>query len=240
MMDDEINRIKLAVKDALQHFDFEKLQEQQPTRQQLIEYKQVSVVLDVGANIGQYASKVRQQGFQGRIISFEPMSKEFRLLCHFVSNDPNWSCKQLAIGAYDGVCTINIAGNSYSSSILPMLKRHIDNAPDSAYVDREMVWIARLDSIKDEIVKSNERVYLKMDVQGYEMEVLKGAPSMLKQVEIIELELSVSPLYENQVLYEPMMNYLSDLGFDLVCMERGFSDLFSGEVLQFDGIFIRR
>ncbi|KQL50088.1 hypothetical protein AN963_02655 [Brevibacillus choshinensis] len=224
----------------MQDFDFANLYLEFSIRCKLIEYKNISLVLDVGANTGQYVGSLRQQGYGGTIVSFEPLAEEFARLSENASHDPNWNCKQIALGSYNGLCEMNRAGNSYSSSILPMLDLHVLNAPDSEYVGKETVSITRLDSLGQETIGENERIYLKIDTQGYELEVLKGAERMLPKVEAVELELTVVPLYDRQVLYQQLIKYMDIMGFDLVWMERGFSDQTTGEVLQFDGIFLRR
>lgn len=236
----QLESYKAAVKEVLKNFDFTVLPSEISIRNQLIAHRNISLVLDVGANTGQYASLLRGQGYQGRILSFEPLAAEFEQLKQNAAEDPQWDCKQLALGSYNGSCEINRAGNSYSSSILPMLERHIINAPDSHYVGKELISIARLDSLEGEIANPHDRVYLKIDTQGYEMEVLKGAVRFLDRVSVLELELSVVPLYERQVLYQQMIQHLDLLDFDLVWVEKGFSELDSGEILQFDGIFLKR
>ncbi|MGG1664103.1 FkbM family methyltransferase [Brevibacillus sp. NRS-1366] len=240
LTESELLHFKTLAKNTLQDFDFDRLHVQFSIRCQLIEYKNISLVLDVGANTGQYVGTIRQQGYVGNILSFEPLSEEFAQLSENASQDPKWECKHMALGSYNGLCEMNRAGNSYSSSILPMLDKHLSNAPDSIYVGKETVSISRLDSLGQEILGGHERIYLKIDTQGYEMEVLKGCERVLDKVEAIELELSVVPLYDRQILYQQLIQYLDILGFDLVWMERGFSDQTTGEVLQFDGIFLRR
>jgi FkbM family methyltransferase len=232
--------LKHAVRTALDSRKFDWVFRQFPSRPQLIADKQIALVLDVGANTGQYATKLRQQGYRGRIVSFEPLSKEFAQLRQRASSDPHWDCKQVALGSTEGYTIINIAGNSYSSSLLPMLDRHVIGAPDSRYVGRETIAITRLDSLQPSLMQAHERVYLKLDVQGYELEVLKGAGRTLHQVDIIEMELSLVPLYQHQLLYPAMIDYVERLGFDLLYLEGDFADYTTGEVLQVNGIFVRR
>src|SRR5271155_5120319 len=90
-----------------------------------LESHQVDVILDVGANSGQYATGLRRAAFKGRIVSFEPLSGPFSLLERKASKDPLWVCRQCALGDFDGTISINVAGNAgASSSVLPMLKIH--------------------------------------------------------------------------------------------------------------------
>ena len=237
---ESLQRCKQAARDLLTHLDFERFYREISIRIPLMASQNISLVLDVGANIGQFASRIRRQGYTGRIVSFEPLAKEFAQLQENAADDPGWECRHTALGSFNGTGEINRAGNSYSSSLLPMLERHIAHAPDSAYVGKEEISIARLDSLAEEIIRKDDRVYLKIDTQGYEMEVLKGSGNILGQVVLIELELTVVPLYENQVLHAEMAEHLNRLGYDLVWAEKGFSVPKTGEVLQFDGIFLRR
>ena len=102
-----------------------------------------------------------------------------------------------------------------------------------------MTTLARLDSIANDILRAEDDVYLKMDVQGYELPALEGAAQTLRQVVAIEVELSLVPLYERQALVHEVMGYLSDRGFEPVWLEKVLVDSQSGRLLQVDGLFVR-
>ena len=199
----------------------------------------IVLVLDVGANVGQYAQLVRREGYKGRIVSFEPGSAAFAGLNAAASSDPLWSAEQLALGSRDDSVDLNVAGNSQSSSILPMLDVHLKSAPESAYVGVETVLIRRLDSLRKTLGLGEGPTLLKMDVQGYEMETLKGASETLACVQIVECELSLADLYDGQASMTGVIELLRQLGFGLVALDRGFADR-HGELLQLDGLFVRR
>lgn len=201
--------------------------------------RRINVVLDVGANIGQYASEMRQYGYRGRIISFEPMADEFKRLVDATKDDPQRECFQLALGNSDGPQLFNVAGNSYSSSLLPMCSAHREAAPQSAYKATQEVSVARLDTIAQKILAPSDRIWLKLDVQGYELEVLHGATQTLSQVQVVECELSLVPLYEGQALFSQMVEYFESHGFTLVSLESGFSDPRTCRLLQLESIFVR-
>lgn len=103
----------------------------------------IDILIDVGANIGQYARGVRADGFQGRIISFEPLRAAFKILEANARQDGNWVAVNKAIGDRSGSAEINVAGNSWSSSLLAMQPRHLDSAPESRYVAKERLESAR-------------------------------------------------------------------------------------------------
>jgi FkbM family methyltransferase len=209
-------------------------------RQRILSTLGVTLVLDVGANVGQYASSLRAYGYEGRILSFEPLSQAFATLAARSADDPRWSCLRTAIGDRDGEADVHVAGNSYSSSLLPMLDLHLANAPDSAYRGQERVPIHRLDSLQSHWSSAAECLFLKVDVQGFEKDVLHGAPLTLERVVAVEAELSLAPLYAGQALFAEMVGFLDHAGFHLVSVEPTFADVRTGHLLQVDGIFARR
>lgn len=200
---------------------------------------QVDVVLDVGASEGFFGTKLRNSGYKGRIISFEPLYTSYKKLLSISDKDNFWQTLNTAIGNFDGEVLINISGRETSSSILPMLPSHIAVAPESSYIAHKEVKIRRLDSLFDDLITLNNRVYLKIDVQGYERSVLEGAVEILKIVEMIEVEVSMVPLYEGSILFAEMIRKLDDIGFYLISWEDVLVDPQTEYVLQSDCIFAR-
>ena len=96
-----------------------------------------------------------------------------------------------------------------------------------------------LDSLAASDFEPQDSIWLKLDVQGYERSVLDGAERLLGSVKAIEVEMSLQPLYEGQILYLPMIEFLLDRGYTLASVAPGFQDERSGRVLQFDGVFLR-
>jgi FkbM family methyltransferase len=209
--------------------------------QRLLAYHNIDLVFDVGANIGQYAKLLRELGYSGRIVSFEPLSSAYSQLKAVSEKDPLWEiAPQTAIGNQEGEIIINIAGNSYSSSALPMLDAHLESAPESAYSGSETVKLSRLDTIAKDYIKSETKsIFLKIDVQGLEKQVLEGATAILPLVKGIKLELSLVPLYEGQVLFKEMIDIVEKLGYELYGIEPGFTAEKTGRMLQMDGIFFK-
>lgn len=201
----------------------------------------VNVILDVGANSGQYAARLRAAGFAGRIVSFEPLSGPFSELEARAARDPLWECRRCALGDSDGTISINVAGNSgESSSVLPMLKAHEEAFPPANYVGAEEVPIRRLDSIAAEILGPTDVAFLKIDVQGFEKQVLAGADSTVNRSCVgMQLELSFLPLYEGGMLIREALDIAYSLGFTLTGLSPCFTDLRNGRTLQADGIFFR-
>jgi FkbM family methyltransferase len=201
----------------------------------------VDLVLDVGANTGQYSSFLREFGYRGKVVSFEPLLSAYEQLLKRSRKDPNWIViPRTAVGERSGEITLHISGNSQSSSVLNMLDAHLFSAPESSYVGEQQVAICRLDEIARCYVEAARSSYLKIDVQGYESQVLDGASGILPLITGIQIELSLVPLYERQMLYRAMIDKLDALGYELHAVLPVFSDARSGRLLQMDGIFIRK
>ena len=206
----------------------------------VLKHHNIEMVLDIGGNIGQFSQKLRVSGYENEILSFEPLSKEHLALQKNASNDHKWSVYQrCAVGAYDGQVIINIAKNSVSSSILPMLDAHRNAAKNSEYIEEEVTPIWTLDSIfkKNQIVFGN--YFIKIDTQGYEAEVLDGGKESIANASGILVELSTLPLYKGQILWQQLVGRLEALGFSLWGINPGFTDSKTGRLLQFDAVFMR-
>lgn len=209
-------------------------------RKQILDSYEIDTVLDVGANSGQFAQLIRSDlGYVNRIISFEPLSSAFDLLKANAEEDPNWDVFNLALGSIEEKRMLNIAGNSFSSSLLEMLPAHVESVPESRYIGTEVLEVKRLDSIFGDICRPTDRVFMKIDTQGFESEVLKGAENSLKQIDTVQMEMSLVPLYKGELLFNELCMLMSEKGYILVALETGFSDQDSGQVLQIDGIFHR-
>jgi FkbM family methyltransferase len=201
----------------------------------------IDVVFDVGANYGKFAEKLRDAGFSGRIVSFEPSTAAHESLNKQALGDANWViAPRMALGDQDGTITLNLAANSASSSVLPMLPAHAAADPESRYIGSENVDLRTLDSVEKDFVTKAERIFLKLDVQGFEHKVLQGAEEFLNRVLGIQIELSLLPLYEGEHLFDPMLHYLEDLGYDLWSVIPGFVDPATSRLLQVDAIFFRK
>ena len=200
----------------------------------------VDLLLDVGANKGQFAREVREAGYSGCIVSFEPLADEHLLLQSAARRDKNWEiAPRMAVGAVAGNTTINVSKNRWSSSLLPMLPRHSDAAPSSIYVGQEEVPVIRLDDYLERSPKANGPIALKIDAQGFEGHILEGAARSMNRVSLIFLEMSLAPLYEGAMSFLDLFGYIHGLGFRCVAISPGFVDPRTSEMLQVDGLFLR-
>jgi FkbM family methyltransferase len=205
--------------------------------QLLFSQLQIDLVVDVGANTGQFAHQCRAAGYKGEIISFEPSATAHAGLLRCAAADPLWNvADRMALGAADGEIEINIAANSFSSSILPMLDSHLSAAPASRYLHKEKVPLRRLDDV---LVAGGRNIFLKLDVQGYEPQVLAGATQLLAHTLAIQLEMSLVPLYEGELLMPEICAAMAGSGFELWDFEPSFRNPITGRLLQIDGIFTR-
>lgn len=208
-------------------------------RARLISHLGATLVLDVGAHLGDWSYQLRRAGYEGRIVSFEPLAAGYARLEAAAASDPNWVCRRIAVGDRDGTVEMNVSENPQSSSLLSISERHRRSAPESAYVSRERVPMTRLDTIWDELATSSDRVFIKLDVQGFELHALRGAEASLASVVGMHVELSLVPLYEDGPLYLEVVENLRDRGFRLAGVDPVLEDAETGELLQMDGIFVR-
>jgi FkbM family methyltransferase len=225
----ELSRANLITSDVLQ-------------TKRLLDHHEIDLVFDVGANCGQYGSFLRECGYAGKIVSFEPLSSVYAQLLDLSKKDPLWNvAPRIAIGDRNDEITINIAGNnSQSSSALKMLDAHLKAAPESAYCGSERVKLRRLDDIAQKYIEKNNKVFLKIDVQGLEKQVIEGTKGILSTIKGIQVELSLVPLYQDQLLFQDTINLMGELDYDLHSVVPNFIDNATGRVLQMDGIFFRR
>ncbi|MGH8028408.1 MAG: FkbM family methyltransferase [Arenimonas sp.] len=210
-------------------------------RRLLLERAGIDAVLDVGANAGQYATELRTDlGWRGRIVSFEPLAAAYKVLAARAAEDGQWDAHPYALGDSNGSARIGVAGNSYSSSLLEMLPAHVDAAPESAFVGFETIQARRLDSVIDEVCPAPARLYLKLDVQGFERQVLAGAQATLARVRVLQLEMSLTPMYAGAASFGELHALLESRGLVLFGLEPGFARRDSGQLLQVDGLYCPR
>ena len=208
-------------------------------RAELIAERAIDAVVDVGANEGLFAKRLRDEGFTGRIVSFEPLSSAFVLLALASAPDPKWECLRLALGATTGEATLNVAGNLASSSFLPMDRELTEAEPRLAYVGREECSLSTLDILAPDLFQPEERLYLKLDVQGFELEVLRGAEATLEHVVVLDVELSQTQLYEGAPLMDEVVAYLAERDYVLLGTEPAYVHPRTGETVQLNGLFVR-
>lgn len=205
----------------------------------LMHTNSIDLVFDIGANIGQYAQRIRALGYRGDIVSFEPMGEAYQQLRARAATDSRWQTVHTGVGHYDGTAVINISTNSYSSSILDILPLHIESAPDAVYTRQEPIYVQRLDSLIDQFYQPGKNLFVKIDTQGFERQVFEGSQKSLDKIRGFQMELSLQPLYKGETLIQEMIVLLRQQGFTLKLMESGYCNDRTGELIQVEGYFFR-
>lgn len=178
----------------------------------LMRRERIDTVLDVGANSGQFAEGLRQAGFAGRILSFEPVRRDFEAASQRMRGDPLWTGLRLALGDADGTAMINVVPSlTVMNSLLAPLAA-------SRPIEAELVQIRRLDGLLPDLLPDLEasRILLKMDTQGYDLRCFAGAEGCLGAVRALYSELSVLPLYAGSPHYLESLARYEAAGFALV------------------------
>jgi FkbM family methyltransferase len=206
-------------------------------RRDLFERRAIDLVVDVGANAGQYGLALRHEGFAGRLVSLEPVAEAYAQLRRVAEADGAWTALRLAASDADGEVTLHVTEDTRSTSVLARNERFAGKPGWSPRAD-ERAPARRLDGLADELIRPGERPYLKLDVQGYERQVLEGAGEALGRFEGLELELSVHALYEGQTSLTEMLPLLADRGFRRVNLEPILLDD-DGLLVELDGVFAR-
>ena len=199
----------------------------------------VQTLLDIGANRGQYGQLMRRAGYTGDIVSLEPVSDAFAKLEAASAADARWSILRAGAGATAGTMPIHVAGNSVSSSFLPMGDRHLELAPQSAYTRVEEVPVTTVADVLTERSIDPRTTMLKADVQGYEAAVLDGAGDALGELAVLQLELGLLELYEGQPLLSEIVARLEAAGHTLWTFFPAFYDKANGRMWWADGLFVR-
>jgi FkbM family methyltransferase len=198
----------------------------------------IDLVVDAGANVGQYAEGLRGQGYRGRIVSLEPIPAAFRQLKAKAEKSAEWEAHNIALGERDGEAELNVCDISEVSSLLPATGAA--TTASWTATNKQKVGIRTLDTLLPEIERGGERVYLKLDVQGYERQALAGAEQVLGRIVALEIESSTIPLYEGEWLFPEAVSRVSEKGFRVFSIEPVVVDHLSGEVLQFEILFARQ
>src|SRR5262245_37551155 len=200
----------------------------------------IDLVLDVGANTGQYASHLVGIGYAGRILSFEPQSEAHAELTLRARAHPRWQvAPRCCLGEREGEVESHLSRNSISSSVLPIAAAHTAISPEAGYVGSERVPLHRLDPLAREALATSRATLLKIDVQGYERQVLDGAPETLARARGLQVEMSLRPVYEGQMLFRPMLEWIAARGFEPARFTPAFIDPMTGRWLQADVLFFR-
>lgn len=248
---DQLRKLMPAPKNAITHVD---LKNQTKALKEfanlqivwILKNYGVECVLDVGANIGQYASSLREHGYEGQIVSFEPVPEYHAKLLERSAPDPRWHVIPAALGTYDGEIQMRVQGQT-SSALTTSSNYGVENFKSLAkHANDELttVKVNRLDSILGGILDSigvdsgATRIYLKLDTQGFDLEAFRGAGTYLDSIVAMQSELAVIKIYEGMPGMADALNEYQKAGFQIsgifpVTVHKG------GRVVEFDGILVK-
>lgn len=229
--------MKQFLKNAVRALGFE-VRRIEPGRDlpSFVHSQSISLVLDVGANVGQFAMHLRERGYDGKIVSFEPISDVFSQLSKNAANDRNWQIVNSALGAASGSTTINVSEETVFSSILRQTDYAVDSFAGARPTRQEEIKLLKLDEVFD---YPGERILLKIDTQGYERDVLEGAANSLRSIEAVWLELPIVHLYQGVWGLEEAVSYMSERGF-ILSQIAPVNARWEDPVLEVDCLFRRR
>ena len=171
----------------------------------------VDLLIDVGANVGQFGREVRDRGYAGEILSFEPISTVFGELKAEIGDDPLWKARQSALGSSAGSADINVSEFTVFSSMRRLNDTGLEFDNRARAVRTETVEVARLDEVMASIPA--QQVFLKIDTQGFEREVLLGATDTLKRCIGVQLELAAEHIYDKIWPMHEAIAFMNQEGF---------------------------
>jgi FkbM family methyltransferase len=198
-----------------------------------------NLVIDVGANSGQWAKYLRSQGYRKTLLSIEPTKKAFGRLLNISKNDDLWIPLNVAIDLKESTRKILVSNNDgLSSSFFDLLDEHKYAAPNVQLTESETVKTQTLKSIIAKYFFPN--IYIKIDVQGAELLVLQSiSDSYYEYILAVEIEVSLVETYESSPLIEEIMQFMRSKSFRPYRIENGLARPNFGQQVQMDIIFLR-
>lgn len=192
-------------------------------------------VLDVGANVGQFAVASANLLPNARVHSFEPEPKSVARLRKNVSGLENVTVYPFALGDCEGEAALHVYSESQMSSILPLAGR--DAYPDAQELYEAKVKVSTLDLVFAD-VELQPPVLLKLDVQGYEAQTIRGGAKTLECIDYIVLEAGFKPRYEGESLFMDIVRMMEEYGFRFESPVNCAAPS-NGEILEMDALFVR-
>jgi FkbM family methyltransferase len=179
-------------------------------RRSAITLGKCTVIVDGGANSGQWSKRARRDFSAIKIISFEPLSEAFRLLDLSSSDDKNWLVRKEGLGSVNGVRTMFVSSNEGMSSSYQKPTNHLMEFKTVTFVRQEAAEIRRLDTYEELYGQS---IYLKLDIQGAEWDAIQGCTGLLEDISAIEVETSLESMYEGDQSHYELIPKIIALGY---------------------------
>lgn len=192
----------------------------------VLEHYKIDLVIDVGANQGQFASSLRQYGYKGEILSFEPVTNTYNILQQTRGNDPLWKTEKMALGNKPERKEIRIPNSTGMTSFLTASDYAIKTFPTEIkdYVTETIDITTLEDYVEKNKLPLSKRIFLKIDTQGFDMNVLLGAQKLLPNIVGVSTELSFIQTYENMPTYLDVLTFLKNNNFVVSNMFQVFFD----------------
>jgi len=204
---------------------------------------EIDCVLDVGAHQGEFSGFLRDLDYTGDIISFEPVAASFSTLTRARALDKRWRGHNIALGAEDGQLEMNIyAGSVFNSFLKPAEHGTTRFRDDTQVVRVDKVPVRRLESVIDELLaaRPGARIFLKMDTQGYDLHVVRGAGRRLDAILALQTELAARPTYEGMPSLPDALAELGRLGFEVTGIFPVARELDHLRVIEFDCVMCHK
>jgi FkbM family methyltransferase len=200
----------------------------------------VNCVIDAGANHGQYARRLRRAGYKGHIVSFEPVAETFERLQASAARDPRWSVHRCALGREESVVTMNVVPGTLSSVLTPTQFGY-DRYHQLHDATTEDVPVRRLDALLDELVEpvAEPRPYLKLDTQGFDLEVFAGLGDRVREFRGLQSEVAVMQIYDGMPMMPEAIATYEAAGFEITALYPVSRQSRTGRVVEFDCVMVR-
>ncbi|MDB5482522.1 MAG: methyltransferase FkbM family [Caulobacteraceae bacterium] len=202
---------------------------------------EVDCVFDVGANAGQYAGLLREIGFRGPIISFEPIPELAEKLVQAARSDPHWYIEQVALDDQVKQVSFNVMASTFFSSLREPIEKLDETFSELNVVERSVDMTTNVLDYYFEKYESRLgfcRPFLKMDTQGNDLAVARGAGDKLRKFVGIQSELAVKPLYKDQPDYREVLSFYGEKGFNLSALLQ--NHLHFPDLVEVDCIMVNR
>ena len=203
----------------------------------------VDSLIDVGANDGHFGSKLRRHGFHGQLLSFEPAPGVYQRLARRSAADRRWDVFRVALGDREETAVLNLTAATGFNSFLKPNSLALRLFEAGTEIQGEVrVSVDRLDRILPTLLPESDRqrVFLKIDTQGYDLNVLRGAGGQLESIVGVQVEMAMTPLYKGAPLYDDLVEFLEARGFGLIAAFPVTWNSSEPRALEYDGIFLRK
>jgi FkbM family methyltransferase len=187
--------------------------------QQLFKHCNVDCVFDVGANVGQYATMLRERvGYKGLVVSFEPDPNVAAELTKTAAGESNWQVEELAIAASDGTAEFNVMKSTTFSSLSAPRHDEVDLFTRRNKVTKTLTVVT--ENLATTVARLRakfgfSRPFLKLDTQGFDVQIVTAARETVKTFVGLQSELAIKKLYVDSVDFREAISIYEDSGFEL-------------------------